>query len=453
MPDVSVPWGDDALHVSLPAHWNIQQVAEPQLRPAAESWPEQLGEALAQPGTHLPLGKLLAARRNGRVAFIVEDITRHSPLPQILDVVMREVRHANIPKEQLEVFLALGMHQPMTEAQIAEKLGPAAEGVRVRGNPWDDRTAYVRVGRIGKVEVLADRGVAEADLRILVSSVAPHLQAGFGGGYKMLFPGATHLDTIRELHRLGVARVPRQLVGTEPERNAMRTFIDAAGRLVDEAHGTTFSIQYLLDASNRPTSIAAGEPIATHRMLAKQCSVSCGIVTDAPADVLITNAHPLDYDLWQSFKCIANTRWAARPNAPIVCLTRCEAALGGMKVPFWPMSPKWTRRVVGWLGPEALGALVMRLIPRLAGDAAFFVRMALQTLHRNPILMVSPALFRSGGGFPGLEVYEHTEDAIAAAQGLTGSGPQRVTVFPFGGTTFPIPTNDRGARPAGGASE
>jgi hypothetical protein len=74
--------------------------------------------------------------------------------------------------------------------------------------------------------------------------------------------------------------------------------------------------------------------------------------------------------------------------------------------------------------------------------------MALQTLHRNPILMVSPALFRSGGGFPGLEVFEKAEDALPLADRLVGEGPQRVTVFPFGGTTFPIPAG--AARTGGG---
>jgi len=78
-------------------------------------------------------------------------------------------------------------------------------------------------------------------------------------------------------------------------------------------------------------------------------------------------------------------------------------------------------------------------MPSLAGDAAFFVRLAAQTLCRNPILMVSPALHASGGGFPGLAVLGSVADAVAAADRLLPEGSRRVVVFPAGGVTFPIP--------------
>ena len=48
------------------------------------------------------------------------------------------------------------------------------------------------------------RPVAEADLRILIGSVLPHLQAGFGGGYKLIFPGTSHRTTLGALHRQGL---------------------------------------------------------------------------------------------------------------------------------------------------------------------------------------------------------------------------------------------------------
>jgi nickel-dependent lactate racemase len=174
-------------------------------------------------------------------------------------------------------------------------------------------------------------------------------------------------------------------------------------------------------------------------MIAKQCSVACGVVTEAPADVLITSAHPLDFDLWQSLKSIANTRWAVRANGPVICLARCPAGLAGMDVPAWPVSPARTRRLVRWLGAETLARAMLRLWPRLAADAGFVVRMGLQTLHRNPVLIFSPALDAEGAKFPGVELHGTVEGVVAAADAMLGRGPQRVTVFPAGGITFPIP--------------
>jgi hypothetical protein len=229
------------------------------------------------------------------------------------------------------------------------------------------------------------------------------------------------------------------LVGLAGEDNPMRRFIDDAGRAVDAFAGRTFAVQYVLDAANRPSYVAAGEALPAQQMLAKQCAVACGVVVPQAADVLITNAHPRDVDLWQCFKCIPNTLWAARPNGVIVVLARCPAGAKGMTLPAVTPSARWVRRALRWAGPEGLAALLMRLFPMLSSDAAFFVRLAARALHRNPILMVSPALHAAGVRFWGLEIYATADEAVAAADALLGGGPQNVIVFPAGGVTYPVP--------------
>ena len=438
MPDVQVPWGSGELTVSVPEHWKVQQIAAPVLRPAAEHWLDRLGVAVNQPVAGLALGKLLAARRKGRIAIIVEDLTRQSPLEEILEVVLREIHHARIRDDQIEIVFATGMHPPMSAEDVRAKLGESAHGLSWRCNPWHDESAYVNVGRVGRLDVCIDRGVVQADLRIIISSVAPHWHAGFGGGYKMFLPGCAMLATARGLHRLGLRREPRQLIGTEPPANTMRAAIDAAGKMVDDLHGTTFAIEYLLDAANRPTFMAAGEPVPTHRMLTKQCAVACGVVPVGPADVLITNAHPRDYDLWQAFKCIPNTLWAARPGGVVICLARCEAGLHEMKTIPWPLGPKWTRRMIRLLGPEAICSMLDRIVSHVAGDSAWFIRLAAQMLQRNWIFMVSPKLVSLGVNFPGVALFATADEAIQAAQDVLGPAHQRVTVYSWGGTSYPV---------------
>ncbi len=438
MPDVSVPWGSDELKFSLPEQWELQQIASPQLCPAPADWGQRLAIALNQPTEGLPLQQELIRCRNGRIVLIVEDITRHSPLPQILQIVLREIDHAGISRDQIEIVFAAGMHVPMTDQQVAEKLGDSAQGISWRANPWTEPKKYTTIGKVGKLQVAIDSLVASADLRIIISSVSPHLQAGFGGGYKMLIPGCASLETIRYLHRLALGPKARQLVGTSPDKNEMRATIEKAGRLIDNNYGTSFAVQYLLDDKDLPTNIAVGEPGIVQQMLTKQCSVACGVITSTPADVVIANAHPRDYDLWQSFKAIANTCWSARPNGVIICTTMCQSGTEGMTIPPWPISPIWTRRLVRLLGAEALSSTLSRFVPSLAGDAAFFVRMGLQVLHRCHLFIVSPAVAAMGKPFPGLRVFATTDEAIAAAQEILGPGRQRVIVFPAGGTTFPV---------------
>ncbi len=442
MADVSIPWGRETWSVALPGHWKVQQVAAAHVSPAREDWPDRLGVALARPEGTPPLAKLLEARRGGRVVVVVEDVSRHSPLPEVLRLVFRELDHAGVKTEQLEVFFAGGMHPPLTARQAAEKIGPElASRVRWRCNPWRDEDAYVSVGTVRdgarKLDVAIDAGVASAELRILVTAVSPHLQAGFGGGYKLLVPGCAHLDTIRQLHRAALPRRAAQQVGQAFSDNRMRRLIDAAGGAVDRAGGRSFGVQYVLDMEDQLTSIATGDVTACQRMLAKRCAAGYGVLIDAPADVVIAGAHPRDFDLWQSFKAVAHAVWAAREGGAVICLTRCT---GGVNMPTLslPVPPQWVRRAVRLLGADALASLMLRLVPHLALDAAFFVRLALQVLRRNLVGMVSPALAAAETKMVGLPVWADPAGAIAAVEAELPRGPKRVIVFPAGGVTYPI---------------
>jgi len=77
-------------------------------------------------------------------------------------------------------------------------------------------------------------------------------------------------------------------------------------------------------------------------------------------------------------------------------------------------------------------------VPSLAGDAAFFVRLAMRIVERHTVLMVSPALVEAGAKLVGLPLYAEPAEAIAAAEKLLPAGPKRVIVFPAGGVTYPI---------------
>jgi hypothetical protein len=53
--------------------------------------------------------------------------------------------------------------------------------------------------------------------------------------------------------------------------------------------------------------------------------------------------------------------------------------------------------------------------------------------------MVSPAMHEQGIVFPGVRIFGTPQEAAAAADKLLGGGPQRVTIFPDGGITYPVP--------------
>jgi hypothetical protein len=444
MADVTIPWGDENLTVKLPAEWTVRQVARPAIAPAGADWADHLAAALAKPEEELPLAKLLAARKNGRISVIVEDVTRHSPLENILPIIFRELEYAKIPNENVEIVFAVGQHPALTADEAVAKLGAKLAGeFRWRSNPWHDKSAFLSLGTVGapgagRVDLAIDRRVAQADLRIIVTSVSPHLQAGFGGGYKMLLPGCAARESIRQMHMAGVERSRRQQVGQDVGTNKMRRIIDAAGAAVDKAAGKSFGVQYLLDARDQVSAIACGDVAVCHQLLAKKCAAAYGVVIDAPADVVITNAYPRDFDLWQSFKGIANTVAAARPNGVVICLTRCPAGVNKMPIRDLPVSPMFVRNVIRLIGADTVGGLLTRLVPQFAGDAAFFVRLAARMIQRNVVLMVSPTLAAAGAKMLGLPLFATPEEAFAKANELLAPGEKSVVVFPAGGVTYPI---------------
>jgi nickel-dependent lactate racemase len=295
------------------------------------------------------------------------------------------------------------------------------------------RVAGVR----GSVPLAVDRRLVEADLRIVVAGASPHLQAGFGGGEKMFVPGCASLETIARLHNLGLPRIARPLVGEGNDTNPMRRLIDAAGRRIAECAGETFAVQYLLDADDQPTDLTAGRLARGQRMLAKKCAASAGVMVDQPADIVIANAAPRDFDLWQSFKCIANTCWAARENGVLVVLARCPGGLN-MPSPSAPISPRWLRRIIRLLGARSLAGLFNRLASGAHGETQFFVRLALETLERTPILLYSPQLAGEGVRFPGLPIFGDLEAVWAEAETLLGDRGRRAVCFPLGGASYPV---------------
>jgi len=444
MADWSVPWGTGELALPIPDHWSVVQTAKPQVPSAPADWSDRLAASLLRPEGSPPLPEVLRGlRAQGRIVLVLEDVTRHSPLKEILPVILREVEHAGIRDEQVSVLIATGMHPSMTQEQVREKIGPPADRFTWQCNDAADKEAHVGVGEVplpqgrGTLPIRVHRRLVEAELRIVVASVTPHLQAGFGGGAKMFVPGCAGLETIAQVHLSGLPRRSGPLVGVSPPANPMRGMIDAAAPLVDAAGGRTFAVQYLLDSRDMPYSMVAGDIGQGQQMLAKQCAAASGIVMESQADVVIANAHPRDYDLWQCFKCIPNTHWAARKGGAIIVLARCPAGANMGRIR-WPLSPKWTRRLVRAAGVKGIVSSVRRLMPGVNPEAHFFVQIAAETIYRNPILMYAPEILRRGQTFPGLPLYDDLAAVFRAADEALGEGSRRVAIFPSGGVTYPV---------------
>src|SRR2546425_10639198 len=95
--------------------------------------------------------------RAKRVLLIVPDGTRTAPVGLLFQTLHRQI--AALTKA-FDVMIALGTHQPMSEAAICERLDiseaqrrQAYAGVRFFNHTWDDPTALKNIGVIPADEI------------------------------------------------------------------------------------------------------------------------------------------------------------------------------------------------------------------------------------------------------------------------------------------------------------
>ena len=105
----------------------------------------------------------------------------------------------------MTISVGVGRHQAVKLAAMRQRVGDAiAARIAASARRWTTSSAYDDLGTTAEgVPVRVFRPVARADLRVLIGSVLPHLQAGFGGGYKLIFPGTSHRTTLGSLASAG----------------------------------------------------------------------------------------------------------------------------------------------------------------------------------------------------------------------------------------------------------
>lgn len=184
-----------------------------------------------------------------RVLVIIPDGTRSGPMGLFFRL-FHELLGTRTAA--LDYLIALGTHQPMSEAAIRRLLGVSAEamaaryaGVRVFNHRWNDREALRTLGVIPAAEtaVLSDGRLAEDvpvtvnnmifdyDQIIVCGPVFPHEVVGFSGGNKYFFPGISGPEVINFTHWLGALVTCYATIGIK--HTPTRAIVHRAAAMID----------------------------------------------------------------------------------------------------------------------------------------------------------------------------------------------------------------------------
>jgi nickel-dependent lactate racemase len=430
---LQLPWGKDAVEFSLPDEWQVAGVLQPApLSPAADPAGE-VRRSLAEPIDCARLRDL--ARPGMKVALVIDDGSRPTPVHLVLPAVLEELKAGGVGRGAITLVTALALHRSMPEEEIAARVGvQALAGLRWENHDCDDMEQLIFLGTTTRgTPVFFNRTVAGADLVVSIGCIEPHIIASFGGGYKNLLPGVAGRATVAHNHTLNCRPDTFNMVGQPIEHNPMRLDLEEGAGML---RPPVFVVNTVLNSQLRIVRAVAGHPIAAHREGARISAALYGVPVPAPADVVITDSHPMDQDLRQGVKSLANAIRAVRPGGVLITLARAEEGVGVFGLA--------NRRLP--LGRGALRAVapaLLRLVPRLklqgmGEEDRFFLYFALQALRHCTMFLYAPTIPAGvRASLPFVEFVDSPQEAVSRAGRRLNSRPQ-VLVFPHGGTTYPI---------------
>ena len=435
MNQVELPWGSgESLPLKMPPAWQVValgQVRSPEPLPCLGA---AVRKGLQEPIGALPLRDLVEP--DTRVALVMDDLSRPTPVDRLAPVVLDALIEAGARPEHIQGLFAIGTHNPMTQEEMEMRAGSSVLS-RIACHSFDchDRSAFEVLGETERgTPVCISRIAAQADLRILLGTIEPHPQAGFGGGFKNLLLGLASAESIGHNHLLLPSPERYNMTGTVPRANPMRLDLEAAGRMVA---GPTLIVSTVLDPSLNPVTVVCGDAVAAHRFGVRISSELYGVEVPQRADVVVTSAYPMDRDLRQAGKSILNVSGACRPGGVIVTFMRCEEGLENVVLPRLPLPLSFARAVVRIIGSRGISALARR-IPGAEPEDRFLINLALNTLKDYHVLVFSNALKRALEGHLPQVFYDDQERLFAHVERLVGTHRPEVAIFPCGGVSFPV---------------
>jgi lactate racemase len=183
-----------------------------------------------------------------RVLVLIPDGTRSMPMPLMFSL-FDELLGKRV--ERLDYLVALGTHQPMSDAQLSKLIGqPVIKGQagasRIYNHEWQDPANFALIGTIPaeritqitgglmsqNVPVRLNKLIFEYDQLIVCGPVFPHEVVGFSGGNKYFFPGIAGPEIINFTHWLGAVITSYNVIGAG--YTPVRAVIDRAASFIDK---------------------------------------------------------------------------------------------------------------------------------------------------------------------------------------------------------------------------
>jgi lactate racemase len=315
-----LPYGDSYIEIGLPLK-NLSYVLQSKLVPGKKDEHAAIQEALRNPlGSSSLVDRL---QKNSKVVVITTDNTRHCPDDRIVPVILEELEQ-KIPRQNITVVVALGLHSPLSREQLVQKLGrKIIDSYRVINHNPDD-TIFLGTTSAGTpVEIFSE--VVRADFRISTGFVEPHFFAGFSGGRKSIAPGVSSAKAIRHNHSYKMIDHPNSRAGVLNGNPIHEDMVEQA-----KMAKLDFIVNVLLNSEHQITHVFCGDPWLAHTAACQEESNVVEVELDHKVDItIVTNGGaPLDLDFYQTCKGIDTASQITRNGGIIIVVSSCSSGVG-----------------------------------------------------------------------------------------------------------------------------
>lgn len=422
-----VYYGEDKYPFELPSGWTVLKNAASEEAEISLTIPEMVEKALAAPIASPRLSEIV--RKDSKVAVIVDDWARSTPVGQILPTVLEELQGGGAKGENVDIVVALGTHRAMPQEALAERLGETVfQQYRVTQHNCQAED-LVPVGRLSTGgEVRINPVVARADVKIGIGSIVPHPMNGFGGGAKIIMPGVANYEAVKE-HHLHFTPQPGCYIGNL-ENNP---FYHEVCRVAEMAR-LTFIVNCAYNSREEVVDVVAGHFREAHLTGIEKGKANYAFRLDEPADVTITSAYPY-VEAAQTIKPIVPASLlATKPGGSVIIVVTCRDE---MPEPLLAaLDAVYSRR------PEHTGRLAVdtfkssQLFVEGAIDFNCAIFYALVCAARSSVTMVSQDLDEGTITRLGFRYAGSLEEAIEQERRVRPRAT--ANIFPIGGLVLPL---------------
>ena len=249
-----------------------------------------------------------------KILIIVPDNTRSGPVGDVFKAIFDCIGDK---VKQLDILVALGTHQPISEQQICTRLAMTHDERKTKyasvgffNHLWDRPETFTSIGTIEDTEIeqltagLFKQGVnidinrliLDYDEFFILGPVFPHEVVGFSGGHKYIFPGIAGAEIINFFHWLGA-------VITNPVINGIkwtptRKVVEKAASFVKVPH----ELFAVVAVENKLKGIFIGQTLQAWEKAADLSAKVHVVYKDKPFKTVLGIAPKMYDDIWTAGK-------------------------------------------------------------------------------------------------------------------------------------------------------